>query len=136
MVEACAIEAVGRRHAELEAAGDLDGIMATLVPEPVYLFPTVRGRLEGRDNIYRYYRHFVDDFQPRIADYRLLDEWLGEHTLAQEYALHLRDEPGERIMVGILYGEGPLLTGERIYGDRELMQALLGPVFDKLQPLG
>lgn len=123
-----------RRHAQCEADGDLDGVMATLIDDPIYLFPTVAGQLRGTDRVYRYYQHFFGDFQPRIEGYELLAEWEAPDSLAQEYALSLSGQSAPQRMVGILYGER-LLTGERIYAAPELVRALLGPLFDELEPL-
>lgn len=135
----CHMLTVGRLHAECEAAGDLDGTLATLVAEPVYLFPTLRACLLGGDRIRRYYEHFFRHFQPRIRGYRALEEWVGPWSLAQEYALRLDDDTGERVMLGVLYadpaGDGSLLTGERIYADEALLRDLLGPLFRELETL-
>jgi len=48
-------------HAKAEAVGDLDGLMATLVPEPKYHFWGTRGDTgpKGYDGVRQYYDNYV-----------------------------------------------------------------------------
>ena len=48
-------------HAKAEAAGDVDGLMATLVSEPRYHFWTPLGDVgpKGRDAVRRYYEDYI-----------------------------------------------------------------------------
>jgi hypothetical protein len=130
---------LGTRHAELETAGDLEGTMATLVDDPVYDFWPIGRRARGRDLVRRYYEHLMSDFLPRRLDVALIEEWLTERSLAQEYALEFEgDEGPERHHVlGILFveGDGPLMAGERIWGSERCLRAMLGPVWDELETI-
>ena len=51
---------LGTRHAELEARGKLDELMATLVEDPVYEFHPAGLRMTGRDRVRRYYAQFIE----------------------------------------------------------------------------
>ena len=50
-----AMYALGMKHATLEAAGDLEGTMATLVDEPVYEFWPIGRRMVGQEQVRRWY---------------------------------------------------------------------------------
>src|SRR2546428_11125791 len=45
--------ALGARHAELEARGDLAPLLATLAPDPVYEFHPMRRCMRGDDRVRR-----------------------------------------------------------------------------------
>ena len=131
--------ALGSKHAELETAGDLEGTMATLVEDPVYDFFPVGLRMRGRDLVRRYYEHLIQDFFPRRGDVALVEEWRSERSLAQEYDLAFTgpDGPERHRVIGILFvdGKGPLMKGERIWGGERCLRAMLGPVWDELEPI-
>jgi hypothetical protein len=119
---------LGRRHARIETARDLEGTMATLVAEPVYeLWPLGR-RMHGQEQVRRYYRHLFDDFMPRARGVTLVSEWVSEASVAQEYAISV-DVDGvleSHRVVGILYAEGSLLGGERVYASERLLRLMAG----------
>ena len=92
----------------------------------------------------RYYEHLIQNFLPRVQTTELVGEFTGEQGVAQEYDV-LVDVEGlgaggtgieRHRIVGVLYGEGDLLTGERIYGSDRALRLLLGPVIDELESLG
>ena len=128
---------LGRRHAELEERRDLDALMGTLVKEPVYEFHPLGLRLVGGDRVRRYYVQFFADFMEKIAGYELLQEWVNDGSVVQEYDITL-DVDGDREthrVLGVLYAEGELLGGERIYGSERLVRLMTGDLFGELEPL-
>lgn len=135
---------VALRHAEVETAGDLEATMKTLVAEPIYEFFPIGLRMVGPALVRRYYEHLIQNFLPRVQTTELVGEFTGEQGVAQEYDV-LVDVEGlgaggtgieRHRIVGVLYGEGDLLTGERIYGSDRALRLLLGPVIDELESLG
>jgi hypothetical protein len=133
-----AMYALGMRHATLEAEGDLEGTMATLVQDPVYEFWPAGRRMVGREAVRRYYEHLVADFMPRQIGYELIAETLSGGALSQEYVIELEgpDGPERHRVLGILVGdtERPdLLAGERIWGDEAFLRRMIGPIWDELE---
>lgn len=128
---------LGTRHAQLEAEMNLEGVMATLVEDPVYEFWPIGRRVRGREAVRRYYEHLIDVFIPSQIGYRLVDEWLNERSLTQEYTIELRgpDGPVTHRVIGILCAEGELIGGERLWGSEECLRAMAGPVFDELEAI-
>lgn len=119
---------LGTRHARVEAEGDLDATLATLVDDPVYEFWPMGFKLRGMDGVRRYYAHLLGEFVPRTRGYTLLSEWANETSVAQEYEIRV-DVGGQteaHRVIGILYGDGPLLTGERIYGSERCVRLMAG----------
>jgi hypothetical protein len=128
---------LGRAHAGAEARADLEATMATMVAEPFYEFHPIGLSLSGGDAVRRWYRQFYESFLPKTAGYRLLEEWVTERSLAQEYDIALRiDGAVESFrVIGILYAEGELLGGERLYASERFFRQLAGPMFEELAPL-
>lgn len=128
---------LGRRHAEAEARADLEGTMATMVAEPFYEFHPVGLSLSGGDRVRRWYSQFFQRFLPMTASYRMLEEWVNETSLAQEYDIGLRvDGAVESFrVIGILYAEGELLGGERLYASERFFRQMAGAMFEELEPL-
>ena len=86
------VRSLGRHHAEVETAGQLEETMATLVENPVYDFFPVGLRLEGGEAVRRYYRHLFDHFLPFVEGSEVIGEWVDENALVQEYVVHIRHE--------------------------------------------
>lgn len=128
---------LGTRHAQLEARRDLEGTMSTLVTEPEYEFWPVGLRMSGGANVRRYYEHLFAHFVPATRSYRLISEWASESSVAQEYAIHVETAGKIEVhrVVGILYAEGSLLGGERVYASERCMRLMVGDLFDELSPL-
>jgi hypothetical protein len=129
---------LGARHATLEAKRDLEGVMATLVEDPVYEFLPVGLGMRGGSRVRRYYENLFSTFIPATRDYRLVDEWVNERSLAQEYEIEL-EFSGRREMhrvVGILYASGELLDGERVYASERCIRLMTGGLYDELTPTG
>ena len=129
---------LGTRHAELEARRDLEGTLATLVPDPVYELLPVGRKLSGMQQVLRYYEHLFSSFIPSTRSYRLLEQWANEHSVAQEYEIEV-DVGGaleRHRVVGILFASGGLLGGERVYGSERVLRLMAGDaLFDELPPL-
>ncbi len=128
---------LGRRHAEAEGRADLEGTMATMVAEPSYEFHPAGLTFGGGNRVRRYYSQFFERFLPMTEHYRLIEEWVNETSLVQEYEIGLRvDDTVESYhVIGILYAEGERLGGERIYTSERFIRHMAGPMFDELEPL-
>jgi hypothetical protein len=113
--------------------------MATLVADPVYEFWPIGRRARGGDLIRRYYAHLMQDFMPRLRGHTLIEEWVSARSLAQEYVVELDgpEGPERHHVIGVLWvaGEGPLMGGERVWGSERCLRAMLGPVWDELEPI-
>ena len=131
------VRSLGRYHAEVETAGQMEETMATLVEEPIYDFFPVGLRLQGAAAVRRYYQHLFDHFLPSVKDSEVIGEWVDEHALVQEYVVHIHHEGREErhFLTGILYVEGDKLGGERIWGSEVALRRLLGPVYPELTPI-
>ena len=135
---------LGHRHARLEAERKLDALMQTLCAEPVYEFHPMGLTFSGGDTTRRYYDQFIREFMPRIQGYELVDEWVNEQSVAQEY--EIRVKTGGSIIalrtVGVLFLDAdsvqtgdPRLGGERIYGSDQLVREFTGEMYSELKPL-
>ena len=131
--------ALGALHAELEGMGpeQLEPLLATLAPDPVYEFHPLRRCMRGDDLVRRFYTRFFEQFVPLRESYALLAEWASETSVAQEYEIALRvDGAVEHFRVlGILYARGDKLGGERVYASERFIRLLTGPLFDELEPI-
>jgi hypothetical protein len=130
--------ALGALHAHLEASVDqLEPLLATLAPDPVYEFHPIRRCLRGDERVRRFYSHFFEHFVRLRDSYALLEEWVSERSVAQEYEIVLRvDGALEHFrVIGVLYARGELLGGERVYASDRFIRLLTGPLFDELEPI-
>jgi hypothetical protein len=130
--------ALGALHAELEAKDDLEPLLATLAPDPVYEFHPQRRRMRGDEIVRRFYTHFFAHFVALRESYTLLEQWVSDQSVAQEYEIALRT--GDRVVehfrvIGVLYARGELLGGERVYASDRFVRLLTGPIFDELEPI-
>jgi len=128
---------LGRRHAEAEARADLEATMETMVPEPTYEFHPSGLMMRGGARVRRYYTQFFENFLPKTVSYRLVEEWVNETSVAQEYEIGLRVDGGVENyrVIGILFAEGELLGGERIYASEPFVRHMAGKMFGELEPL-
>ena len=130
---------LGRHHAEVETRGDIDATMATLIDEPVYEFYPAGLRLTGSAGVRRYYEHLCREFIGHV-EATLIDEWLSEGALAQEYDVALdRDGVREvhRVIGVLVHAEGTdKMLGERIYASDRCLRLMVGDaLFDELEPI-
>ena len=122
-----------QKHADLESKHDLEGVLATLVEDPIYEIYPMRLKLEGKENIRAFYREHFDSFFPLIASFQLINEWWDSESAAMEYDLFLKPpyaEKSYRIQV-ILTAKNNLLLGERFYISQELARLMSGAAFSR-----
>jgi hypothetical protein len=123
-----------QKHMECETNLDLEGVLGTLVDHPVYEFYPLRLKLEGKENIRKFYREHFDTFFPKIKSHKLINEWWGPETVCMEYDLWLNEAPLDRAyrILVVLSAKGPLLNGERFYAEEELVRLMTGNTFSGL----
>lgn len=123
-----------QKHADLESQLDLEGVLSTLVDNPIYEFLPDRLRLEGKDNIREFYQNHFDYFFPLIKSHTLINECWDDHSACLEYDLYLKepyDSNRAYRMHVILTADNSHLIGERFYVENELAQLMAGPSFNK-----
>ena len=124
--------AVAKRHAQAEAEGDLATTLATLEATPVYELATVGISFRGKDAARTYYEHFFGTFQPWIAGFERVNQWVTEEGVGEEYWLDLALPGAARErhrIVGILVFGDTRLAGERLYASERLLRVMLGPAY-------
>jgi len=125
-----------RRHGKAEAAGDMEGTLATMEPDPVYyMFPAGK-KFHGLDNVRRYYEIMFEQAFPRIEGFEQLREWTNETSALVEYSVRAKHEDGvrtHRIICIYSFGETGI-TGETMYTDDALFRIFAGPMWDDLEP--
>lgn len=123
-----------QRHADLETKLNLDGVLATLVDNPIYEFHPDRLRLEGKENIRQFYQEHFNSFFPLIKSFVLINECWDDHSACLEYDLYLKapydTDRAYRVNV-VLTEENSLLVGERFYVENELARLMAGAAFGK-----
>jgi hypothetical protein len=128
-----ALVAVAKRHAQAEADGDLATTLATLEDDPVYELATLGIAFRGIDAARAYYEHFFGTFQPWIAGFELVNQWVTDEGVGEEYWLDVvpPGQPRQRHrIIGILvFGESKL-AGERLYASDRLLRIMLGPAYE------
>jgi len=130
---------LGTRHARLEAQGDLEGTMATLADDPIYELWPIGLQMRGEAQVRRYYEHLLGIFVPMTVGYQLLDEWVNERSVAQEYRIELDVDGSNEShrVVGILHREeGRLLRGERVFASERCLRLMAGDaLIDELESI-
>jgi hypothetical protein len=127
-------------HAGAEAVYDVDRVLATLVAEPRFEFFPLRKQITGRAAIEKFYREQYPNFGPTVAGYEVIGEWTNEIAAVQEYTIDVDEADGSTTryhVISMMPGDDAtgLLTGERLYCDEGFVRALLGPLFDLLEPI-
>jgi mannose-6-phosphate isomerase-like protein (cupin superfamily) len=128
-----ALVAVAKRHAQAEAEGDLATTLATLEDDPVYELATLGISFRGKAAARTYYEHFFGTFQPWIAGFELVNQWVTDEGVGEEYFLDVAPpgQPKERHrIVGILVFGATQLAGERLYASERLLRVMLGPAYE------
>ena len=128
---------LGHLHAQLEASKQLDPLLETLVQEPVYEFYPLGLGFRGGERTRRYYEQFFVGFMERIEHYALRGEWASEVAVVQEYDITTAVDGLREThrVVGILFGDGERLGGERVYASERGVRLMTGELFDELTPL-
>jgi hypothetical protein len=127
-------------HAGAEAFEDVDRVLATLIAEPVFEFFPLRAKVTGRANIEAFYREQYPVFAKQVRGYSVIGEWTNELAALQEYVIDVAETDGRESryqIISMMPGDDAtgLLRGERLYCDDGFVRALLGPLFDRLQPI-
>ena len=135
-----AVLALCHEHADAEARFDIDRILATLVPVPRYEFVPLGRSVEGWAPIERFYRHQYPQFVTTGAGHELLGKRRNEQAVLQEYVIDGRLEDQRTTIYHVtsimsIDELSGLLIGERLYCDEGFVPALLGPLFDLLEPV-
>lgn len=120
-----------QKHSDFEAKKDLQGVLSTLVEDPVYEIYPAQLKLQGKKNVSTFYREHFDAFFPLITSHTLINEWWGPETACKEYDLFFKAPyAGKpyRIMV-VLTAKNHLLLGERFYVSQELAKLMAGNSF-------
>ncbi len=99
---------LGTRHSMLEARGELEPLLETLIEDPVYEFHPIGLCMSGGDQVRRFYTQFCEHFLPLRHSYTLLAEWVSETSVAQEYDVSLRvdGQVETHRVLGLLIGAG------------------------------
>jgi hypothetical protein len=129
-------------HAGAEAEGDIDRVLATLVPTPRFDFFPLAKSMVGWATVEQFYRSQYAEFAKRVVGYELLGEWTNEQAAIQEYVVAVGQDGGDErpasyhvMSLMPVEEETGLLTGERLYCDDGFVRALLGPIYDRLVPV-
>lgn len=120
-----------QQHATLETQHDVEGVLATLVENPLYEIYPARLKLQGKENVRAFYREHFDSFFPLIFSSKLLNEWWSSESACMEYDLFLKApyaEKSHRILV-VLTAKNNLLLGERFYISEEFAKIMSGTTF-------
>ena len=129
---------IAHEHAAAEAGTDIDRVLVTLDPDPVYELQPVGLVFRGMAAARTYYEHFFATFRPTVAGYQLRNEWVADDGVGQEYVIDVRADGGaieRHAVIGILtFGEAGL-SGERLYAGERMLRLMFGPAFDLAEPL-
>ena len=104
------------RHATLERTGDIDGILADLVDDPVYVLHN-GATLRGRENVREYYRRAFELAFPHFRGGGRVSRCLGDDAVIVEDEI-VAEIDGETITfrtAAVFPVEGDKLVGERVY---------------------
>lgn len=130
--------AVAHQHAQAEGEGDMTTTLATLDDDCVYEFHPSRRVFRGKEMAERYYEHFFNNTAMTIESFDLLNEWVTDDGLGQEYVIHVKladGSPRDFNIVGILTFGKEKLSGERLYASDEFLELLVGPIYGETVPL-
>jgi hypothetical protein len=133
-----AVLALCHEHAAAEAESDIDRVLATLVPAPRFEFFPLAGAMVGWATVEQFYRNQYAEFAKGVVGYELLGEWANDEAAIQEYVIVMGGEhQGSYHVISIMPVDEPtgLLTGERLYCDEGFVRALLGPLYERLEPV-
>lgn len=121
-----------QKHADLEEKHDIEGVLKTLVENPVYEIYPAGLKLESKENVKAFYLEHFNSFFPLIASFKLINEWWNPESACLEYDLFLKAPYAEkpyRILV-ILTAKNNLLLGERFYISDDLARIFSGTAFN------
>jgi hypothetical protein len=113
-------------HLEAELRMDLDGVLATLVPDPVYVLWDGR-RVEGMDAVRSYYTRMFERVFPRLVSVDASGLWVGEASVVAEGPVTMRDPGGGTAtytQVSVIPFRDGLIEGERVYPSLDFARLL------------
>jgi hypothetical protein len=141
-LDPAAVLALCHEHAAAEAAFDVDRILRTLVPEPIYEFYPANRSLTGWERVETFYRVEYPRFAATVTNFEVLGEWVNEKAALQEYVIVVRGQEGAEPPVPFrvlsmmpVDGERQLLKGETLYCDDAFGRHLLGSLWAETTPL-
>jgi hypothetical protein len=130
--------AIALAHAQSETGNDVELMLSTLEPDPVYELQPVGRVMRGMPAARRYYEHFFARFRPLVRGFRLRNEWVTDEGVGQEYVITLATPEGgeeRHHVIGILSFGEEALSGERVYASERLLRLMFGPAYDLTEPL-
>jgi hypothetical protein len=130
--------ALCHEHAAAEAELDMERVLATLVPDPRFEYFPLGRVMTGWAKVERFYLEQYPRFVRHVVGFELLDEWANNHAALQEYKITIAENEAVTYHVmSIMHidQDSELLTGERLYCDEAFVRALLGPLYDLLEPV-
>jgi hypothetical protein len=141
-MDPASVLALCHEHAAAEATFDVDRILATLVPDPVYEFYPANRSLSGWEQVETFYRVEYPRFAATVTHFTMLGEWVNEQAALQEYIIEAHcspsDEASSRFRVLSMMPVDPerqLLRGETLYCDEAFGRHLLGSLWGETAPL-
>ena len=141
-MDPAAVLALCHEHAAAEAAFDVDRVLRTLVPDPVYEFYPVNRSLTGWERVETFYRVEYPRFAATVTDFELLGEWVNEQAALQEYVIDVHFQPGVETTTSFrvlsmmpVDPERRLLRGETLYCDQAFGRHLLGSLWEETAAL-
>ena len=130
--------ALASERVQAVTRGDLDAIMATLSPEPIFDLYPLGLRLSGYQNVRRYYEWTIHHFNTRVTP-TLVGAYVAETDIAWEFDLLYRPQQGPSELFRVLAvvpAAGDRLAGERLFGSERCLRLMLGEeAWGKLVPI-
>lgn len=141
-MDPAAVLALCHEHAAAEAVFDVDRVLHTLVPDPVYEFYPANRSLTGWEKVETFYRVEYPRFAMTVARFELLGEWVDEQAALQEYVIDVRPQADVETTMSCrvlsmmpVDPERGLLRGETLYCDEAFGRHLLGSLWAETRSL-
>lgn len=135
-----AVLALCHEHAAAEAELDIDRVLATLVPDPIYEFHPAARSLSGWAAIEDFYRNQYRRFVACVTGFEMGGEWANGHGAIQDYVIEVRGSDGHPVRHRVL-SMMPVdevtakIAGETLFCADEFARLLLGPLWEATKPL-
>mgnify|MGYP000330200681 FL=1 len=84
-----------------------------------------------------FYTQFFANFSPKVCATTLLNQWVNEQSVVQEYdvTLDFGSRKETHRILGALMVDGDKLGGERVYTADAMIRHMVGDMYDSLEPL-
>jgi hypothetical protein len=142
-MDPAAVLALCHEHAAAEAVFDVDRVLRTLVPDPVYEFYPANRSLTGWERVETFYRVEYPRFAATVTGFELRGEWVNEQAALQEYRIDVRRSPAVETSTPFrvlsmmpVDPQHQLLRGETLYCDEAFGRHLLGSLWDETETVG